>query len=58
MFYGVKVEANDDDDWETDTDAINTENIRQGASAMEKLAPGVLNAAEAARVSKTLPAHS
>jgi hypothetical protein len=51
MFYRHDTGGADDDDWETDTDAINTENIRTGASAMEKLAPGLLNAAEAARVS-------
>jgi len=51
MFYAKGWEEDDDvDDWDTDTDAINTENIRSGKSAAESLG-GVLNAAEAAAVS-------
>jgi len=52
MFYAKGWEEDDDvDDWDTDTDAINTENIRSGKSAAESLG-GVLNAAEAAAAVK------
>lgn len=50
MFYASGWEEDADaDDWDTDTDAINTENIRSGKSAAESLG-GTLNAAEQAAV--------
>ena len=54
MFYSSAWDNEDDvDDWDTDTDAINTENIRSGKSAAESLGGSVpLNAAEAAKVRK------
>ena len=51
MFYSGAWDKDDEvDDWDTDTDAINTENIRSGASAAEKLEGRITNAAEAAAV--------
>ena len=54
MFYSSAWDNEDDvDDWDTDTDAINTENIRSGKSAAESLGGSVpLNAAEAAKFVK------
>ena len=50
MFYASGWDDdNEVDDWDTDTDAINTENIRSGKSAADALG-GVLNAADAAAV--------
>ena len=52
MFYASNWDDADDDadDWDTDTDAVNTENIRSGKSAAESLGGTVLNAADAAKV--------
>ena len=50
MFYDAAWDNNEEvDDWETDTDAINTENIRSGKSAAEALGT-ITNAAAAQQV--------
>jgi hypothetical protein len=50
MFYAAGWDGGEEvDDWETDTDAINTETITSGKSAVEVLGT-VTTAAEAAKV--------
>ena len=50
MFYDPAYDDNEEvDDWETDTDAINTETITSGKSAVEVLGT-ITNAAAAQQV--------
>ena len=54
MFYDPAYDDNEEvDDWETDTDAINTETITSGKSAVEVL--GTITNAAAAQQVRAVP---